>query len=236
MNPVDEKQYFYGSSGGVIHDLGNGMEEEFDDMRESFGLGDETWPEKVRAFFMSFKWKFDDVRSMFKDFAFWFSHYDRRSGKSRQRYESWSLDSAVLDMLEFNIPVLVGDENGVPGEFCAAAKAKLSGMLPDAAKSAYAAGTATSEEEMKLGKEMWNDELRKALLHIRLYRYYANYGIVGKEDGEEYLKIDRAYSGTIPYKPGTDRDIDYAKLHDLTQAEWDAIWDWWRKYGQMCWT
>ena len=236
VNPVDEKQYFYGSAGGVIHDLGNGMEEEFDDMRESFRFDDETWLEKVKAFFMSFKWKFDDFKSMVKDFWFWFRHYDRRSGKSRQRYESWSLDSAVLDMLEFNIPLIMADKNGVPGDFCAMAKARSAGMTLDAAKNAYNAGVSSSDEEIKLGKELWNEELGRVLLHIRLYRYYANYGIVGKEDGGEYAKIDEEYSKTMPYKPGTDKDIDYTKLHELTQTEWEFVWDWWKKYGQMCWT
>lgn len=237
--PDDAKEYFYGQSGGYIHDLGNGMEEEFDSMDDSMRRNrKEPLAERVADFFMPAVWWLRDVRCALKDFWYWFRHYDMRTNKSHQRFESWSLDSAVLDMLEFNIPLIMESKNGVPNEFCVMARKKLHEGEPDfdLDRSFRINPNPDDRTEMPVAEKLWKEELERMLLHIRLYRYYSGYGVVGPEDGPEYAEIARLYSRTLPYKPGTDRDIDFQKAHELTQREWNEIWKWMARYGQMLWT
>ena len=236
VNPDDCREYFYGSSGGIICDRGNGMEEEFDDFGESM-QEDETLLEKIKYFFMPVVWKLRDIRYAFADFWYWFRHYDMRTNRSHQRSESWNLDSAVLDMLEFNIPIIMRDKNGVPNEFCVRARAKLhEGETGFDVSGSFRTNPNSSDTEMELASKMWDEELGRMLLHIRLYRYYSDYGISDGENDPAYVEIDRKYKDTIPYVPGTDSEIDYAKAGELIQREWRAIWEWMTEYGQSLWT
>lgn len=236
VDPDDARQYFYGSVGGIICDRGNGMEEEFDDFGESMRERESVW-EKIRMSFMPAYWWLRDVKYAFADFWFWFRHYDKRTNRSHQRCESWNLDSAVLDMLEFNIPIIIRDKNGVPNDFCVRAREKI--HENDAnfdSDASFRANPNPSGREMELAAAMWNEELERVLLHIRLYGYYSSYGAVSEMDGPEYAEIDRKYKSTIPYKDGTDAQIDYRKMGEMTQNEWNSIWDWWKQFGQSCWT
>ena len=238
VDPDDAKEYFYGRVGGWISDLGNGMEEEFDDMESMMhrDMSTESVWEKICDFFRPAKWWLRDMKYAFVDFWFWYRHYDKRTNKSHMRSESWNLDSTLLDALEFNIPIIIADKNGVPNDFCVTARRKLheNDANFDIEKS-LRANPNSNEEELALAEKMWNEELERCLQHIRLYRYYSDHGIVDPSD-KEYAEIDRLYGNTIPYVSGTDKEIDYPKISDMVQREWNAIWDWWKKYGQMCWT
>ena len=238
VDPDDAREYFYSGVGGWISDLGNGMEEEFDDMESMMhrDMSTESVWEKICDFFRSAKWWLRDMKYAFADFWFWYRHYDKRTNKSHMRSESWNLDSTLLDMLEFNIPIIIEDKNGVPNDFCVMARKKLheNDENFDIEKS-LRANPNSNDEELKLAEEMWNEELGRCLLHIRLYRYYSDHGMVDASE-KEYVEIDKQYKDTIPYVPGTDKEIDYLKISGMIQREWNAIWDWWKKYGQMCWT
>ena len=238
VDPDDTHEYFYGSVGEWVLDLGNGTIAEFDDMESMMHhdrSNESTW-EKICDFFRPVKWWVRDMKCALVDFWFWYKHYDKRTNKSHMRSESWNLDSTLLDMLEFNIPIIIDDQNGVPNDFCTMARKKLRANVGNSdTKKQTHTNPNSDDEELKLAKEMWNDELRKCLLHIRLYRYYSDNGVVDPSN-KDYVEIDKLYKDTIPYVPSTDKEIDYSKMSGIIQHEWNAIWDWWKKYGQMCWT
>ena len=89
-----------------------------------------------------------------------------------------------------------------------------------------------SAEGMTFDK--WKGMLEDFLLHVRLFRFYESYGIVDEKDPDEVAFRDR-WIGTIRTKPGTDGEIDYAKLHELQSKEWNSIVDFLRDWGLSLW-
>lgn len=82
--------------------------------------------------------------------------------------------------------------------------------------------------------EKWKDELSGFLLHVKLFRFYESYGIVDENDKEEVAFRDR-WIGTIRTKPGTDGEIDYERLAELQNSEWNSIMDFMKKWGRSLW-
>ena len=228
VDPDDSREYFYGTKGGFITDAGNGLEEEHDDMVQWLGFDEkETFLEKAKIAGMRIWQKLRDIRYAVEDFWFFFRHYSMQSNKSHNRSESWSLDSHILDDIEFNVPRIKADKHGVPTEFCERAREKMKGTR--------VGNVNPSDEEMDVGKKLLDEELDRLLLSVRLYRYYEGYGMIDERD-KAYVAIDKEYRKTLPYFPGTDKDLDYAELSRLKQAEWHKIWKWMDEYGQMLWT
>ena len=127
-------------------------------------------------------------------------------------YEWWNLNSHILEDLKYSLPILIKDSQGYPQIFTEKAK-----------------GT---EFESKPWL-MWKKELENLLLHVNLYLYYSEYGIIDKND-KQMVKIHKKYKNTIPrHKAST--DIDYLELNKLTQEHWNAIWDWMKEWGQGLW-
>jgi len=52
--------------------------------------------------------------AMMKDIKFFIDHYNHENCSSHMRNESWSLDTHILSDLEFNIPIIKAEANGVP--------------------------------------------------------------------------------------------------------------------------
>ena len=236
VRPDDSREYFYGTTGYYLEDRGNGMVECFDDIREQFaswGREDTVW-DRLALPFRRIWWKCGDLKHALEDFWYYLRNYSVRSGSSHQRYEQWNLYSSILDSLEFNLPRLKAGKQGVATEFCIMARKRLhEGDDGFDAEKDYAARPNSSDEEMRLAIELFDAELDSLLLHVRLYRFYSEHGIAG--DTPEEKAIEAEYGKTIPYVPGTDGGIDYARLRDMTQAEWDAIWDWMKKWGETLW-
>ena len=80
----------------------------------------------------------------------------------------------------------------------------------------------------------WKGILEDLLLHVRLYKYYENFGITDDKNREEIL-FGKRWESTIPRIEGTNGEIDYKKLGEMTQKEWDSIMDILRKWGQNLW-
>ena len=130
--------------------------------------------------------------------------------KKHQISEWWSIDYHMLEDLEYNLPILIKKSHTYPACFDETVK-----------------GTD------KKPWDAWKDELRKLLLHVRLYNYYRDHGHVDSKN-KVMLKIHKEYKDTLPYHKGS-RDFDYVKLMELTKQHWDAIWDWMKEYGQALW-
>jgi hypothetical protein len=134
--------------------------------------------------------------------------------------ESWDISHHILTDILYNIPILIKTKHGIPCYF-------LSKVKEDVA-SDY------TKEEWKKAEEIYDNELKKLILYVRLYYFYSDYGIVDKKD-KEMQKIYNEYKDTIPYEKGTYKQIDYKKLSELQMKYWNLIWDWMKEYGQMIW-
>lgn len=137
--------------------------------------------------------------------------------------EEWDITYHILHDLIYNIPILIKTKHGVPGYFLQMVQNVKNPEEVD-----------TSKEKMKEANKLYDKELEKILLYIRLYFFYDDYGIVDKND-KEMVKIYEEYKDTIPYKNGTNHGIDYIKLEELQTKYWNLIWDWMKEYGQMIW-
>jgi hypothetical protein len=91
------------------------------------------------------------------------------------------------------------------------------------------------DEEMSLATEMWNEKLDELMKFIGKYEYLNAYGHLSDNEKTLY-RIDDSINNIIPYYPGTEDDIDYKKLQNLIDNEWNNIWDWIKEYGRMLWT
>jgi len=238
VDPASDAEYFWAYDGRHAVDRGDGTVEIFDSLADAVladGREESLW-ERFKTWCWLAKERAKDLRYAFSDFWFWYRHYDMRTNKSHQRFESWNLDGALLDMIEFNVPIIMRDQAGVPNEFCLAARAKAhedeAGF--DAEKS-YSANPSSSKSEMEAASRMWKAELEALLRHVRLYRYYSDWGAFDEKD-EAMAALDKEYRKTIPTLPGTDGEIDMKAVYGLAQAEWRAVWEWISRYGQNLWT
>lgn len=173
----------------------------------------------------------DYRRQAADDIRYFIENYDPETRSSHSRTESWSLDSHILEDLEFNIPIIIKTKNGVPTRFCEKARLQLKSET-----DADSGECNPSDAEMKLGEEMWNEELTRLLGHIWTYEFFSGFGVVDAKwpiDKQTFLFEKKSL---IPYKPGRYNEMDYQKLNELAQAEWRAIWAWMSEYGQDLWT
>lgn len=167
--------------------------------------------------------------AMMRDIKFFINHYDHETCSSHMRSESWSLDSHILKDLEFNIPIIKEEANGVPQDYID----KACEMLHED----YEELVQNEESDRKmfdLAKKLWHEELDNMLHHIWLYEYYVDHGIISDNVPNEMKEFLKNYK--MPMEDGQYDVIDYMKTSDLAQAEWKAIWEWMTKYGQSLWT
>ena len=91
----------------------------------------------------------------------------------------------------------------------------------------------TNSHPDTLTYDQWTGVLSDLLLHVKLYRFYTNYGIAG--DSEEDRKFEAEWAKTIPTIPGTNGELDYKRLHEMTSSEWNSIIDTLREWGPSLW-
>lgn len=141
------------------------------------------------------------------------------------KHEWYSLDGHIIDDLLYNLPKLISDRIGFPGFLVEEARKKLG----DTSSDDNISKSVDDEANM-----MWTGMLEELLLNVRLYVFYSGFGIVSEDDGLPKDFIEK-YKNTIPYKPYTNKNINYDKLHDLIAKHWNFIWDWMKQYGQSLW-
>lgn len=224
--------YYYSTTGYYV---GNELDKDgkvkrFDSMREMM----EDWQSRKSTFtkvkdavLWPFERAWDRAKDFFwygaKDLLFWIKHHHNRS-------ESWSLDYHLVEDLIFNIPRLIKDKSGVPSSFCYRARKELhkDDSSFDADKS-FEENPNSDSKEMELATKLWNEELEKCLLYAKLWDFYHNFGIT--EDQE----FEKTWKKTIPYKPGTCEEIDYLKLQELENRNWNSLWNWIKEHGRELW-
>jgi len=223
--------YYYGTTGYFVDRDKDGNELRFDTMEEEHAAWEKR-EGKLKMLWLDVTIFFEhlfDIRYKIKDI--W--HVLRTK---HQRNESWSLDYHILDDLIFNIPLLIKDKNGVPTAFCEkAAKLAHKGDPSYDPVKEFEKDPGKADDYIDSAKKLWDEELNKLLLYVKLYCYYRDFGIVDNKDPEQ-VKFHEKYKYTLPYKPGTYKTFDYKKLSALQQRYWSSIWNWMKEYGQSLWT
>lgn len=224
--------YYYSTTGYYV---GNELDKDgkvkrFDSMREmmeDWHSRESTFTKVKDAVLWPFERAWDRAKDFFwygaKDLLFWLKHHHNRS-------ESWSLDYHLVEDLIFNIPRLIKDKSGVPTSFCYRARKELhkDDSSFDADKS-FEENPNSDSKEMELATKLWNEELEKCLLYAKLWDFYHNFGITEDEE------FEKTWKKTIPYKPGTCEEIDYLKLQELENRNWNSLWNWIKEYGRNLW-
>lgn len=233
IDPNDDHEYFYSTVGEYVEILPDGSYAHFDSMKEMFAYDYEQHSQlyliydKICAFFTRIWHKIENVWYMFKDFAFYVKTYAK--GNPHSRKESWALDEHMIKDLEYNLPIIIKNKHGVPNEFCMLARVKMNENVKNFdINASFKANPNSSNAELEYADNLFKEKMNEFMLHIRLYRYYNDYGI-----GEEYADLIEKYP--VPYVSGTDKQTDYVKITDLVDKEWNAIWEFMRKYGHMLW-
>lgn len=173
-------------------------------------------------------WYFFSITIPSKLLYFWFEIKNifsyMRTGHSIGEY--WSIDYHILEDLKYNLPILIENHVGYPSFIAENARKQL-GIVDNKINE-------QNDKESELALKMWEDDLKFLLENVLLYEYYESFGIVSNDD-KQMVEIDKKYRHTLPYKEGTNKELDYAKLYELSQSNWNNIWDWMKEKGQALW-
>lgn len=227
-------QYYYSSICYVRYADGNGIYEDFD-------IEDMAARKKWRARKTSFlKKAFDEITFFFsyyfisrpKDLYYWIRDLVYLL-KNKEAYSNqWNLDIHILDSIERNVPSLIKNSQSLA--FLDEAIIKMHGNDPQFNMKKYheehCMGYPKEIEDLAI--KIQNEEYNKLLLHVKLYKYYADFGHINFDNDEEVM-FDKKWRSTLPFKKGTyDEIADYNKAIALAQDQWNKIWDWMKMYGQ----
>jgi hypothetical protein len=205
-------EYFYSLSGYFIDSNGGRFDSLYDgcfSKIESESLFHEVF------YFFTYRLpeKIKNILFEIKDVFYYIKH-------KHSIRETWSIDKHMLQDLKFNLEKLAENHYGVP-QFIIDRIKKDSNCKND-------------DTLMELASKEWKRELLELRNNIMLYFYYENYGIIDEND-YEMIAIDAVYRKTIPYKPGTYKELDYVKLSKLQKKYWNKIWNWIKEYGESLW-
>lgn len=203
----------------TVYDSFSEMLDDSDKKKTVDELDDDTPYERIKR----------EKAGIVKDIKFFIDHYDSENRSSHMLSESWSLDSHILDDIEFNIPIIKAEANGVPNEFIVEACEKLSKDYNKLADDKY-----SYDEAFDLAKSLWHKQLDNMLHHIWLYEYYSDYGILDDDISAEKKEFLKHFE--IPMEKGKFNVVDYDATSKLVEAEWKEIWEWMIKYGRSLWT
>lgn len=226
-------KYYWGTAEGYVeHDSKTKKDIYFDSMEEMHEAWQKSqkWYQNLWFNITYYFSKVTDIRYTIKDIWYWFR-------TKHNRNESWSLDSHIIEDILHNVPIMIENLHGWPTYFSLEAVKEKHKDDPsfDVEKAFNADPNLCWKEKCdERALELWKEKLNELLLSARLYAYYSDYGIVNDKD-TEMAKIDKKYKSTIPYVPGTYKQIDYSRLEKLTTKNWNKIWDWIRIYGRNLW-
>ena len=157
--------------------------------------------------------------------------------KTRHDYrECWQLDGHFINDLEFNLPLVKKFKRGIPIAFYAKAAKILHKADKKFDADEYLKKNPNLDEPglQEAAQMIFNDELDKCIQYVKLYKYYSDYGIIDSSNADE-VEFDRQWHKTLPYIPGTYKELDYKKLAALTDRNWNAIMNWCKDNLQYCW-
>ena len=229
-----EYTYYYGSTGYYVdRDPLTKKMRYFDDPEEMH----QAWLKEHTSVFEKMSSEFRYWWSRLKDVKYWLRDLIYFI-KTRHDYcECWQLDGHFINDLEFNLPKIKEYKDGTPIAFYAKAAKELHKDDKDFDDEKYLKDNPSLDEEglSDLATKMFNAEIDKCILYVKLYKYYSNYGIIDKNNNDE-VEFDKKWHKTIPYVPGTYKEFDYKKLQALIDKNWNALMNWCKDNLQYCWT
>ena len=156
--------------------------------------------------------------------------------KNKEEYSNqWNLDAHLLRSIELNVPSLIENSHGLMFLDDAILQLHRDDKDFDLAKYHKDHCMGYPEDVEKLAMEIQNEEYRKLLQHVKLYKYYSEAGFIDY-DNKDDVEFDKRWRHTLPLKPGTyDEILDYKRLESMAQEQWNSIWDWMKKHGQKLW-
>lgn len=226
---MNTKDIFFDSMYNCISKNDDGTISVYDSISEMFKLNDTPDSSVVDDDESPYEFAKREKDAMLKDIKFFIDHYDHVSCSSHMRNESWSLDTHMLSDLEFNIPIIKEEANGVPQNFVDKACEMLHNSYEELSKDKE-----SDDKMFNLAKKLWHEELDNMLHHIWLYDYYSDYGVIDDNASDEKKEFLKNYK--IPMEDGRFDVVDYAKISGMVEAEWKAIWEWMTEYGRSLWT
>lgn len=142
-----------------------------------------------------------------------------------EKHAFWSFDSYMLEMILKVVPELAEHSHGVAEIFVSEAMEALGKTDPE---------ERDTKETVDKAVEIMKKHYYELVDHVKLYDYYSGHGSCHLQfiDREEF---EEQYKSKLPLKPGSYKIFDYVKLNHMAQREWNAIWDWMKKYGQALW-
>lgn len=169
-----------------------------------------------------------------KDLWYWLKDLVFLNKNKIERRASWSFDTYVLEMIEKTLPRLMEDKVGISQLFIDQAICDLhkDDASFDLAKyNEDHCSTGYPKEVDRLAEKMMEKAYNEILLHIKLYRYYSDFGVVEDKD----QAFDKEWRSTLPIIEGSYDEFDYKKLQSLADQEWNAIWEMMKAYGRTMW-
>ena len=235
--------YYYSDSGYHIDPDGSRHDDLFDmtnDLlrgkknKEKIREGHRAFVAEKKRIFQALKGALDglhtrdfSLRVMLDDIRYFIRNYDLRHNASHQRMEQYSMYDAILDLLTFNLPQYFEPKClATPGGYVEKAR-KMLGESPSK-------DSKVSKKVGEKAQELWRAELTKLYEYVMVYRYYSGFGIIDGRNKAENA-IDAKYKDTIPYHPGTYKEIDYRKLNKLTETYWNLWTSQYQKIGRCLW-
>lgn len=217
--------YYYGSANKFISKASNGKELYFDSFSEMMKHDLKNMPFYKKIIDgIKINWftvKLDKIKYSIKEIYYLLKTYFNNS-YAHNITESYSIDTYLINSLIFNVTKLKNSHHGIP-QYCIDAAKKKNPTCEDDTKI------------LEFADEIWKNDLDKLLLYAKLYVYYYNYGIIDPNDDYDLADIDKQYAKTIPYIPGTYKEINYTALNTLIQRYWNKLWSLWMTIGQNCW-
>ena len=154
------------------------------------------------------------------DLNYYLEHYDPVMGMSHQRYEQWGLGWAILDALEFNLPLMMKKIEVVPERLFHQAEKDLSGSSGE---------VASRRRILRRARQVWGKELRSLYEAVVLYRHYADEGIVNR--GQPLKRLARSLlSVRLPKAP-----LSAAELRRRRDKYWLLWTSLYQKVGRELW-
>ena len=148
----------------------------------------------------------------------------------------WDLDYFVQKEIVWNLRKLLEHSNGLSMLYLDQARMQIHAKDKKFDLEKYnAMHHDYTSQETALGEKLRKEAYEAVIESICLYNYYSNIGIADQDLVEDVKAFEDKWEKTLPIKPGTYCEFDYAKLDVLADKQWNKIWEWMRKYGKTLW-
>ena len=153
--------------------------------------------------------------------------------RHKQTYQSsWTIDDRLLEVLEFNIPILKKYKHTLSWKMLDKALLEKHKDEPGFdLKKFYETHFSGYGEDVEANSVKYEHEMFDNLIaDIQAYKYFMN---------EDYLdpskrgsELDKRLRPMLPLIKGSYDDYDYAKMNKMTEKIWNRIWETVRIYGR----